>query len=107
MLKTFLIYGFLIVTMSLNAQLAKVEYNYNTVGDCILGAQNNSKTPVYLYLWFTNLANSSMREPLPYVKNLIQVIINFLRSCVNLNPDHRNLPFKQKPTVLTPFQSPI
>lgn len=52
------------------AQLADVEYNYNTNGDCIVGAHNHTKTPLYLNLAFTSLENTTFREPLPYVKKL-------------------------------------
>jgi len=53
-----------------NAQLAEVEYNYNNNGDCIVGAHNHTKTPLYLNLTFTSLENTTFREPLPYVKKL-------------------------------------
>jgi hypothetical protein len=53
-----------------NAQLAEVEYNYNNIGDCIVGAHNYTKTPLYLNLVFTSLENTTFREKLPYVKKL-------------------------------------
>jgi len=64
----FLILSFL--TLENNAQLVDVQYNYNNVGDCIFGASNNSKTPIYLNLFFTNLENTRFTETLPYVKKL-------------------------------------
>ncbi len=52
------------------AQLVDVEYNYNNVGDCIFGANNNSETPLFLNITFTSLENTRFPEPLPYVKRL-------------------------------------
>jgi hypothetical protein len=52
------------------AQLVQVEYNYNNVGDCIFGAHNQAKTPLYLHMWFKNLEYTSFREELPYIKRL-------------------------------------
>lgn len=70
MLKAFLFTGFLFAFLVVKAQLVQVEYNYNNVGDCILGAHNQAKTPLFLNLWFTTLENTTFREPLPYVKKL-------------------------------------
>ncbi|MGE0020520.1 MAG: hypothetical protein AB7S72_12690 [Draconibacterium sp.] len=70
MLKTLLFGSFIITVFASKAQLVDVEYNYNNVGDCILGAHNQSKTPLYMNLWFTTLENTSFREPLPYIKKL-------------------------------------
>jgi len=53
-----------------NAQLIDVQYDYNNVGDCNFGATNNSKTPLFLNLFFTNIENTSFNEPLPYIKKL-------------------------------------
>jgi len=58
------------ISMKTNAQLVQVQYNYNNIGDCIFGAQNQAKTPLFLYLWFTNLERTSFRETTPYVKML-------------------------------------
>ncbi len=52
------------------AQLVDIQYNYNGVGDCIFGASNNTKTPLFLNLSFTNLEYTRFTEPLPYVKKL-------------------------------------
>jgi hypothetical protein len=70
MLKTLLFASFIFTFFAAKAQLVDVEYNYNNVGDCILGAHNQSKTPLYMNLWFTTLENTSFREPLPYIKKL-------------------------------------
>ena len=70
MLKTLLFGSFIFTVFAAKAQLVDVEYNYNNVGDCILGAHNQSKTPLYMNLWFTTLENTSFREPLPYIKKL-------------------------------------
>jgi len=56
--------------LSNNAQFIEVQYNYNNIGDCIFGAQNNSKTPLFMNLFFTNIEYTSFKEPLPYVKKL-------------------------------------
>jgi len=64
---------FLILSFSfseINAQLVEVQYDFNNVGDCIFGASNNSKTPVYINLFFTNIENTTFKETLPYVKKL-------------------------------------
>ena len=64
---------FLILTFSfakINAQFVEVQYNFNNIGDCIFGASNNSKTPVFLNLSFTNIEYTTFEEPLPYVKKL-------------------------------------
>jgi hypothetical protein len=53
-----------------SAQLVEVQYDYNTVGDCIFGAHNNSKTPLFMNMSFTNLENTTFKEPLPYIKKL-------------------------------------
>jgi hypothetical protein len=70
MLKTLLFAGFIFTVFVVKAQLVDVEYNYNNVGDCILGAHNQSKTPLYMNLWFTTLENTTFRENLPYIKKL-------------------------------------
>lgn len=70
MLKTLLFASFIFTVFAAKAQLVDVEYNYNNVGDCILGAHNQSKTPLYMNLWFTTLENTSFSEPLPYIKKL-------------------------------------
>lgn len=70
MLKTLLFTSFIFTVFAAKAQLVDVEYNYNNVGDCILGAHNQSKTPLYMNLWFTTLENTSFREQLPYIKKL-------------------------------------
>lgn len=53
-----------------HAQLVDVEYNYNNVGDCIFGASNNSKTPLFLNLNFTSIENTRFTESMPYIKKL-------------------------------------
>lgn len=67
------IFIFLVLSFSFlenDAQLVEVQYDYNNVGDCIFGASNFSKTPLFLNLFFTNIENTTFGEPLPYVKKL-------------------------------------
>ena len=52
------------------AQSVEVQYDYNATGDCIFGAYNNSKAPLFLHINFADLENTSFSEPLPYVKRL-------------------------------------
>jgi hypothetical protein len=52
------------------AQFVEVQYDYNNVGDCIFGASNNSKTPLFLNVTFTSLENTRFTENMPYVKKL-------------------------------------
>lgn len=54
----------------IKAQLIDVQYDYNNVGDCTFWAINNTKTPVYLNLVFSNIENTRFTESLPYVKKL-------------------------------------
>jgi len=52
------------------SQFVEIQYNYNNVGDCIFGAHNNAKTPLFVNFFFTNIENTTFRETLPYVKKL-------------------------------------
>lgn len=52
------------------SQFVEVHYNFNNVGDCIFGAHNNAKTPLFVNFFFTNLENTTFNEALPYVKKL-------------------------------------
>lgn len=52
------------------SQFVEIHYNYNNVGDCIFGAHNNAKTPLFVNFFFTNIENTTFRETLPYVKKL-------------------------------------
>lgn len=61
---------FLGVVCSVHAQLVDVQADYNSLGDCVFSANNNSKAPVYLQLNFADLQNTSFPETLPYVKRL-------------------------------------
>jgi hypothetical protein len=70
MLKIYVILILYFSYLTVEAQLVEVEYNYNNVGDCIFGAHNNSKTPLYLNLFFTNIENTTFNDPLPYIKRL-------------------------------------
>lgn len=60
----------MLAVVVVQAQLVQVEYNYNNVGDCIVGAHNQTKTPLYLNLGFKTLENTTFREEMPYVKKL-------------------------------------
>jgi hypothetical protein len=67
------IVAFLILTCGfaeIKAQLVEVQYNFNNIGDCIFGANNYAKTPMFLNLSFTNIEYTTFEEPLPYVKKL-------------------------------------
>ncbi len=66
LLTTFSIFCFYI----LSAQSVEVQADYNSVGDCLFSAYNNSKVPVFLHLKFGDLQNTSFSEPVPYVKQL-------------------------------------
>lgn len=70
MLKLFLLVVLIFFWVENNAQFVEVQYDYNNVGDCIFGAANNSKTPLYLNLIFTSLENTRFTENMPYVKKL-------------------------------------
>ena len=52
------------------AQLAEVQANYNSVGDVDFIAYNNTAVPVFLYIDFADLENTTFNEPLPYIKML-------------------------------------
>lgn len=54
----------------INAQSVEVQADYNSVGDCIFSAHNNSKTPMFLNIDFADLENTTFNETLPYVKKL-------------------------------------
>ncbi|WP_167608123.1 M23 family metallopeptidase [Maribellus sediminis] len=54
----------------LSAQSVEVQADYNSAGDCVFSAYNNSKVPVFLHLKFGDLQNTSFSEPVPYVKQL-------------------------------------
>ena len=67
----FFIFSILIVAMqSVFAQLVDLQYSYNNVGDCSFGAMNNSKTPLYIHVFFTNIEYTTFKESTPYVKKL-------------------------------------
>lgn len=70
MLKLFLLVVLIFIWVENNAQFVEVQYDYNNVGDCIFGAANNSKTPLYLNLIFKSLENTRFTENMPYVKKL-------------------------------------
>ena len=54
----------------ISAQSIEVQSDYNSIGDCVFSAHNNSKTPMFLNIDFADLQNTSFNEPLPYVKKL-------------------------------------
>ncbi|GAB1450111.1 hypothetical protein MASR2M47_01670 [Draconibacterium sp.] len=70
MLKNFVFLVLCFLALENSAQFVEVQYDYNNVGDCIFGASNNAKTPVYLNIIFTSIENTSLPEPWPYVKKL-------------------------------------
>jgi len=53
-----------------NAQLVEVRADYDSMGDCVFGAVNNAKTPMFLNIDFADLQNTTFNETLPYVKKL-------------------------------------
>lgn len=56
--------------VNVNAQQIEVQSDYNSIGDCIFSAHNNSKTPAFLKIDFADLENTTFNEPLPYIKRL-------------------------------------
>jgi hypothetical protein len=52
------------------AQSVEVQADYNSIGDCVFSAHNNSKTPMFLNIDFADLENTTFNEILPYVKRL-------------------------------------
>jgi len=68
--RRFLFILFLFILKFTVAQQVNVQADYNSVGDCVFGAYNNTNVPVYLYLNFADLENTSFTETLPYVKRL-------------------------------------
>ena len=70
MYKTIVFLIFNLTFAEIKAQLVEVQYNFNNIGDCIFGANNYAKTPMFLNLSFTNIEYTTFEEPLPYVKKL-------------------------------------
>ena len=70
MLKIYVILILCFSYLPSEAQLVEVQYDYNNVGDCIFGAHNNSKTPLFINLFFTNIENTTFKERSPYVKKV-------------------------------------
>lgn len=70
MYKTIVFLMFTLTFAEIKAQLVEVQYNFNNIGDCIFGANNYAKTPMFLNLSFTNIEYTTFEEPLPYVKKL-------------------------------------
>ncbi len=69
-LKYFFLFICCSIFLNANAQSVEVQADYNSLGDCVFSAHNNSRAPVYLYLNFADLQNTSFPETLPYVKRL-------------------------------------
>ncbi|MCK5539153.1 MAG: hypothetical protein KAI79_20190 [Bacteroidales bacterium] len=63
-----IIYIFLFEGIS--AQSVEVQADYNSIGDCVFSAHNNSKTPMFINIDFADLENTTFNEILPYVKRL-------------------------------------
>ncbi len=70
MYKGFFFVVFLTFSKVSIAQSVDVQADYNSIGDCIFSGYNNTNVPVFLYLNFADLENTSFTEPLPYVKQL-------------------------------------
>lgn len=70
MYKFFLFVLFIGLLFNSKAQSVEIQYDYNSMGDCIFGAYNNSPAPLFLQLNFADLENTTFPEPLPYVKQL-------------------------------------
>ena len=68
--KLILSWFFTVMLFQVFAQPVEVQYDYNAMGDCIFGAYNNSKAPLFLHINFADLENTTFGEPLPYVKRL-------------------------------------
>ena len=54
----------------ISAQSVEVQADYNSIGDCVFSAHNNSKTPMFINIDFADLENTTFNELLPYVKRL-------------------------------------
>lgn len=52
------------------SQLIEVQADYNSVGDCVFSAHNNTKMPLFLNIDFADLQNTTFNETLPYIKKL-------------------------------------
>ena len=52
------------------SQPVSVQADYNSVGDCLFSAYNNSQVPMFLNINLADLENTTFNEPLPYVKKL-------------------------------------
>ena len=70
MYKIWLFFILVFLFLKNNAQLVEIQYDYNNVGDCIFGANNYTKTPLFINLFFTNIENTTFKEPSPYVKKV-------------------------------------
>lgn len=64
------IFLLLILPVIVNAQLAEVQANYNSVGDVDFIAYNNTPATLFLNIDFADLENTTFNEPLPYIKML-------------------------------------
>lgn len=68
--KLFSLLLFIVISLGSFAQLVTVQADYNSLGDCVFGATNNSKVPMYLHINFADIENTTFNEPLPYIKRL-------------------------------------
>lgn len=60
----------LLFHLAVQAQLAEVQADYNSTGDVVFSAFNNTPAPIFLNIDFADLENTTFNEPLPYIKML-------------------------------------
>ncbi len=60
----------LVFSLSVKAQLAEVQANYNSTGDVDFIAYNNTASPLFIHIEFADMENARFNEPLPYIKLL-------------------------------------
>jgi hypothetical protein len=96
MIRSFHVLVFLMIFAGAKAQLIDVQYNYNNIGDCIFGASNNTKMPLFLYLYFESLENTYFTEPMPYVKKLEPGYTGLFTLQREVDRDAPNFIFKTK-----------
>jgi len=93
------------------AQSVEVQANYNSIGDCIFSAHNNSKTPMFLNIDFADLENTTFNEVLPFVKKLDPGFNNLFTLERDLDADvprfnYQMKSFRSNPTTIIDLDFP-
>ena len=65
-----IVFLFLVYSITMRAQLAEVQANYNSAGDVDFIAYNNTPAPLFIHIEFADMENARFNEPLPYIKLL-------------------------------------